>query len=97
MTIELTALIALSCTVLGATIGLAGHRRNSRKDIAEEAKGNAVILTELGYVKSGIDDIKRKQESQDAQVTNMSVEVAKIKASTESAHKRIDRMEGKVE
>ena len=36
----------------------------------EEARGDGILLTELGYVKSGIDDIKRKQEAQDAKYLN---------------------------
>jgi len=82
--------MVLLCTLLGAGLGLAGARRNRDFDIKNEAKTDGVILTEIGYVKSGIDDIKRKQDKQDEQYTKMAERVTAVEASAKQAHKRLD-------
>ncbi len=84
--------VALLCTLLGAWLGLAGARRNRDCDIKNEAKNDGVILTEIGYVKSGIDDIKRKQDKQDEQYTKMAERMTAVEASAKQAHKRLDEL-----
>lgn len=76
---------------VGLIIGILGWLRNNRSD----AKADGVLLAELGYVKAGIDDIKRKQEYQDRQFNEYAERLAKAEASAAQAHKRIDRLEGK--
>ena len=64
--------IAILSTVLGIlgtlsaiTFGYAAYKRNNRTDNKDEGKESGTILTEIGYIKAGVDDIKRKQEKQD--------------------------------
>lgn len=84
--------LVLLCTLLGAGLGLVGARRNHDSDIKNEAKADGVILTEIGYVKSGIDDIKRKQDKQDEQYTKMAERMTAVEASAKQAHKRLDEL-----
>lgn len=55
MTVELTVVISIACTVLGAAIGFATFRKNREKDVEEEGKADGVVLTEIGYIKAGIE------------------------------------------
>ena len=96
MTIELTVAISVACALLGAALGVFGHKRNISKDIAEDARSDGVIFTEIGYIKSGVDDIKRKQDRQDDLYAKLSERVVAIEASAKQAHKRLDRLEGSV-
>ena len=84
--------LALLCTVLGAGLGIAAAQRNRDSDIKSEAKTDGVILTEIGYVKSGIDDIKRKQDKQDEQYMKIAERVTAVEASAKQAHKRLDEL-----
>lgn len=62
---ELTILIAVSgCAVSIATffIGRTTAAKNSGKEYG-------VMLTEIGYIKSGVDDMKRKMEQSDERYT----------------------------
>lgn len=95
MTVELTVVISVACAILGAGLGIAGFKRNAHKDVAEDAKVDGVVLTEIGYIKSGIDDIKRKQDRQDDLFVKLSERVTAVEASAKQAHLRIDRMEDK--
>jgi len=95
MTVELTVVISIACTVLGAAIGYATFRKNREKDVEEEGKADGVILTEIGYIKAGIDDIKRKQDKQDELYIKIAERLTAVEASAKQAHHRIDRLEGK--
>lgn len=90
--------IAFGC--LGAVTGLSGMicaiiaaTRNKKKDDKTEGKEDGVILTELGYIKSGIDDIKHKQEEQEKQNLDFVKHLTAVEESTKQAHKRIDKLE----
>jgi transposase len=47
------------------------------------------------YIKSGIDDIKKKQEKQDEQHIEIVSRLCSVEASAKQAHKRIDSLEGR--
>ena len=96
MTVELTVVISIACTVLGAAIGYATFRKNREKDAEEEGKVDGVVLTEIGYIKAGIDDIKRKQDKQDELYIKIAERLTAVEASAKQAHLRIDRLEGKI-
>ena len=87
-------------SILGAAsaiiLGWIAFRRTSKTDFESEGKNNGVILTELGYVKSGIDDIKRKQERQDEARLGDVSRICAVETATEQAHKRIDSLEERV-
>lgn len=85
-----TVVLGLACTLLGAAFGWAGYKRNAAKDARDKGRTDGVILTELGYVKSGIDDIKRKQAEQDEKHVALLSRVIAVEASARQAHKRID-------
>lgn len=58
----------------------------------EQGKQDGIILGELGYVKSSVDDVKHKLDRQDEQYANMKAEIAAVKQSTAQAHHRIDEI-----
>jgi hypothetical protein len=59
-------------------------------------KADGVVLTEIGYIKAGIDDIKRKQDRQDELYIKIAERLTAVEASAKQAHHRIDRLEGKI-
>lgn len=90
----LTAALSFAGTVLAMAFGYVAFLRNRRKDDAEDGQQSGKVLTEIGYIKSGIDDIKRKQEKQDGQHIEVMTRLAKVEASASQAHKRIDNLFG---
>lgn len=93
ITIELTVLLSLIFAGIGAAVAWFGLRRSINKDTAEDGKTSGTILTEIGYIKSGVDDIKRHQEKQDDQYLDLRQRVTKVEASATQAHKRLDSIE----
>ena len=93
ITVELTVLLSLVFAGIGALVAYLTLRRSVSKDTAEDGKTSGTILTEIGYIKSGVDDIKRHQEKQDDQYLDLRQRVTKVEASATQAHKRLDSME----
>jgi len=61
-----SAIIGVVGTILGGILSYAAFHRNSKKDSESEGKEAGTMLTEIGYIKGGIDRIERKQDAQDA-------------------------------
>lgn len=87
------AIISIVCTVLMLVISAITLFKSTGKQTNDEGKASGMVLTEIGYIKSGVDDIKRHQEKQDDQYLELRQRVTKVEASATQAHKRIDGIE----
>ncbi len=58
----------------------------------DEGKRDGAMLTEIGYVKSGIDDIKRWQREQEQQSIDILSRLSAVEQSAKQAHHRIDEI-----
>ena len=90
----LTALSVIS-TVCAIIFGYAAFNRNKAKDTEDETRRDATVLTEIGYIKGGIDDIKAEQREQRKTNTEFVSRLTAVEASAKQAHKRLDMMEGR--
>lgn len=77
----------------GLLFGIITAVRNKKTDDTKEAKEDGIILTELGYIKSGVDDIKHKQEEQEKRNIDFVRHLTAVEESAKQAHKRIDKLE----
>ena len=87
--------IGLACTVAAVLISYLAFSRNKTKEDKREGQQDGVMLTELGYIKSGIDDIKNEQRDQRKVNTEMYSRMSAVEASAKQAHRRLDLMEGR--
>ena len=88
----LTALSVISA-VCAIVFGYVAFVRNRDHDKTKEAKSDATILTELGYIKGGIDDVKAEQREQRKTNTEFVSRLTAVEQSTKQAHKRLDHIE----
>lgn len=79
--------------ISGIVFAIASYKRSNKAENKDEGKSQGSILTELGYIKSGVDDIKRKQEKQDEQHIEVIERLSAVEQSTKQAHHRIDKLE----
>lgn len=94
MTWELAVcLFGLAGTGCSIFFGFMAFKRNRRSDEQQDGRENGTLLTEIGYIKANTDDIKRKQEKQDAQYLEMAERMAAVESSAKQAHHRLDRLE----
>ena len=80
---ELTVAIAvagLAVSVGTFFIGRTTAAKNSGKEYG-------VMLTEIGYIKSGVDDMKRKMESMEKSYHNLEGRVARLEERVNIYHK----------
>lgn len=90
----LTALSVIS-TVCAIVFGYVAFQRNKKKDDADEGKNTGTVLTELGYIKSGIDDVKAEQREQRKTNTDFVTRLTAVEESAKQAHKRLDRFDNR--
>ena len=85
MTIDLSVLIA----IIGAVLSVATFFFGRVSVAKTNGKENGMVLTEIGYIKSGIDDIKQEQREQRNINTEVLTRLTAVEESTKQAHKRI--------
>ena len=91
---EIIALVLSALFGMGGLVfGIITAVRNKKTDDTKEAKEDGIILTELGYIKSGVDDIKHKQREQERQNIDFVKHLTAVEESAKQAHKRIDKLE----
>lgn len=90
---EVLTAISVISTLCAIVFGYAAFARNKKTDTADEAKADATVFTEIGYIKSGIDDIKAEQREQRKTNTDFIARLTAVEESAKQAHKRIDHLE----
>ena len=91
---EVLAGLSVVSTICAIVFGYVAFARNGKRDVADEAKSDATVLTEIGYIKANTDEIKAEQKEQ--RKTNLEVltRITAVEASAKQAHKRLDTIEG---
>jgi len=89
----LSTVLGILGTICAIVFGFATYKRNCKVDNENEGKEAGTILTEIGYIKAGVDDIKRKQERQDERHLEIITRITAMEQSAKQAHLRIDRIE----
>ena len=90
-----TTVLALCGTLVGLIGGVYGIVRNHRLDSETDGRQSGTILTELGYIRSGVEDIKAEQREQRKINTELYARMTAVEAAAKEAHKRLDSMEGR--
>ena len=83
---------AVGC-ILGMIFGLVALFRNKKSDDAKEGKEDGIVLTELGYIKAGVDDLKRDNREMRIEMQSLHDKVTRVEESCKQAHKRVDKLE----
>lgn len=86
--------------IIGAVVGIGGlifglitASRNKKIDDTSEGKQGGIMLTEIGYIKAGIDDVKRDTREFRVEIQNLHDKIVRTEESCKQAHKRIDGLE----
>lgn len=85
----LTIIAALS----GISLGWLARTRTQRQDIRDDAGNDAVLRTDVEYIKRGVGDILLEQRAQGVRIDGLAERVTRIEESAKQYHKRLDRFE----
>lgn len=94
------ATIALVCSltsivsaILGFLISYFTFLRNRKKDDTAEGQSKGVMLSDIGYIKAGVDDLKRESAETRKTMNEYGERLTRVEESAKQAHKRIDRID----
>ena len=91
LAVVLFGLVGTGCSIV---FGYAAFARNGKKNTEDEARSDATVLSEIGYIKGGIDDIKAEQREQRKTNTDFIARLTAVEESAKQAHHRLNRLEG---
>jgi|GEM_PF-3109034 len=84
-------------TVFGIYNIVQSRKRTQERDSLDDGRESGRVLTEIEYIKEGINDLRRKFEQYEGRHNEQYVEVVErltaVEKSTKQAHLRIDRGE----
>ena len=92
----LAYIIGIVGTLSGIVFAVIAYKRNNKTDNESKGKESGMMMAEIGYIKSGVDDIKRKQERQEEHHIEVISRLTTVEESAKSAHHRIDGLEDKI-
>lgn len=84
------SIFSLIVAALGVGIAWATFSKNTKKATADEGENKGVLASDIGYIKAGVDDLKREIREIRHEVGELSTRVARCEESCKQAHKRID-------
>ena len=91
---DVLTVISVISTLCAIVFGYVAFSRTRRMDSKQEGEKNAAVLTEMSYIKGGMDEMKRKMETQEKRHLECTVHLAKVEATANKAHERIDEITG---
>ena len=86
------SIISATVGIIGVVFGLVTMFRNKRQDDNTEGRESGAVLSDLGYIKAGVDEIKAEQKDQRKTNIEFITRLTAVEESTRQAHKRIDEL-----
>lgn len=77
---------------LGFVISYFAFARGEKKENVEEGQSKGAIASDVGYIKAGVDDLKRESRETRALVGDLTQRVTRCEESCKQAHHRIDEL-----
>jgi len=89
---SILALIGAAGTICAVIFGYLGYQKGIKKDYKDDGKNSGALMSDIGYIKSGVDDLKRKQETSELRHYELCERVSKVEESSKQAHLRINEL-----
>lgn len=99
--LTIIAFISAVAAICGTIYGIySNKKKNTNMDTTEaEANGRNIgtILTELGYIKSSVDDIKNHQKETDKQYLDLFKTITDLESFKKTTETRLDKIEENID
>lgn len=86
----LTTVITATAGIAGALISWLTLARKGKKETEKDGESRGVMASDIGYIKAGVDDLKRESRETRQSVGELTERVTRCEESCKQAHKRID-------
>jgi len=97
ITIELTVLISIICTVGGFSINYLGHRHRQKNEDKKEAADTATVMLKLEIMSTTLTEIKADNRAWRDEQRIDHDKIIKLESSDKSQWARIEAIESKIE
>ena len=88
----LTIAISAIGVVAAVVTGFIGYQNGLKKNSNKDGQERGVLMTEIGYIKAGIERIERQQERYDQDYKELTLRVNTIQNEQKTMWKRIDEL-----
>ena len=88
----LIALLSLISGGGGVLISWLAFLKKSRRDSEKFGENKGFLASDIGYIKAGVDDLKRESRETRHEINDLSTRMARCEESCKQAHKRIDEI-----
>ncbi len=78
--------------VSSAAFAYISYRRILKKDMSGAGEHRGVIISDIGYIKAGIDDLKRENKDTASKLASLTERITRCEESSKQAHHRIDEI-----
>lgn len=90
--------INIICTLLGMAVSFLfswlTFRQKEREETKAEGKNDGVLISDVGYIKAGVDDLKRDSRETHHTLESYNERITRCEESCKQAHHRIDELRG---
>ena len=91
------SIFSLLVAALSVGIAVATFVKNRKKDTADEGTNKGILASDIGYIKAGVDDLKRESRETRHDMGVLSTRLARCEEKCDSAHRRIDEIHNHIE
>lgn len=88
----LLTLASLCAATFGVIISWLAFSHSKKKDTETQGESRGAMASDIGYIKAGVDDLKRESRETRNDVRDLSERVTRCEESAKQAHKRIDEI-----
>ena len=86
-------ILTVASLVFGIVMGIVSFRRNSKKDVQEDASQLTTVIIKLENIGNGIAEIKSEMTNVKNDIKEDRERIIRIEESCKQAHKRLDKID----
>lgn len=88
----LTVIVSAIGVIAAVMTGFIGYQNGLKKNSCRDGEERGVLMTEIGYIKAGIERIEKQQERYDQEYRELNLRVNTIETEQKTIWKRIDEI-----
>ncbi len=92
----LTVIVSAIGVIAAVVTGFIGYQNGLKRSSGNDGEARGILMTEIGYIKAGIDDIKKQQERQEEAYNELNVRMKVVEKEQATMWKRIDEMKEEI-
>ena len=90
----ITILISSLGVIVAFIFSYLAFWRNKKTETQSAGENKGVMMSDIGYIKAGVDDLKRENRETAAKLSGVSERLTRCEESCKQAHHRIDEIKG---